>query len=131
MHISHFFTFFQCFSPYFTSYSVCFSFSMIFSFFLHNPGPTVCFSHFALFFRVSHHIPGSYHVSFSFFSFVSFLDIFQVLQCAFHIFHGFGCFSHLSPPTVCVSHFPPFSVFLAISRVLLCEFLIFFLFPVL
>ena len=50
---------FQCLLPYYTSYSVCFSFSMIFSFlviiqaqfyfFPHIPGPTVCISNFPRF----------------------------------------------------------------------------------
>jgi hypothetical protein len=38
---------FQCSSPYFTSYSVCFSFSMFFfQFSRHTLGPTLCISHF-------------------------------------------------------------------------------------
>jgi hypothetical protein len=40
----------------------------------------------------------------------------QVLQCAFLIFHLFQCFSLYIHPTVCVSHFPLFSVFSPYSR---------------
>ena len=86
---------FQCFSRYFKSYSVCFSFSMIFSFFaIHQvlqyailiftffnisrqiSLPTVCVSHFP--------------------PFSVFLAIFQVLQCSFLIFLDFECFSPYS-----------------------------------
>ena len=98
---------FQCFLPYFTSYCVCFSFSMIFSF----------------------------------------IAILQVLQYAFLIFHVFQSFCqitgptvfvsqfrhfqfprHTPGPTVCISHFPRFWVFLAIIHVIYCAFLIFHLF---
>ena len=71
----------------------------------HIPGPTVCISHFS--------------------RFSVFLAIFQVLQCAFLIFHVFQCFLpysrsysvsvsfsmffsffRITPgPTVCISHF--------------------------
>ena len=103
--ISHISRFFQCFSSYFKSYSVCFIFSMIFSF----------------------------------------LAIFKVLQCTFFIFHIFQYFSiysrsnsvfvlfstsfqnscHIPDPTVCISHFPLFSVSLAIFHFVQCMFFIF------
>ena len=75
----------------------------------------------------------------------SFLDIFQVLHCAFLIFHVFECFLPYSrsksfyvsfftffqfscdiPGTiVCISHFSRLSIFLAIFHFLQCVFLIF------
>ena len=76
-----------------------------------------------------------------------FLTIFHVLQCVCHIFHILHFSSHIRGPTVCISHFSryslflaistsysvcfpfcSFSVFLAIFQVLPCEFLIFHLF---
>ena len=45
----------------------------------------------------------------------SFLAIFQVLQCAFLIFHVFQWFRHFASSQVDVSHFPWFSVFLPYS----------------
>ena len=52
---------------------------------------------------------------FSFSVIFSFLAIFQVLQCAFLIFHVFQWFRHFSSPLVCVSYFPWFSVLLPCS----------------
>jgi len=76
------------FSPYSRSYSVCFSFFTFFSFFFHSPSPRVC-------------------VCFS--TFFCDLAIFQVLPCAFFIFHVFQCFWPYSRSyTVFVSHFSPF-----------------------
>ena len=40
---------FQCFSPYFMSNNLCFSFSIDFQFSRHGPGPTVCLSLFPRF----------------------------------------------------------------------------------
>ena len=74
----------------------------------------------------------------------------QVLQCAFLIFHAFHCFStyprsyselfsfskffsvsrHIPCHTVFISHFPHFSVFLAIFQVIKCVCLIFHVFLV-
>ena len=87
----------------------------------------------------------SYSACYPFSVIFSFLSILQVLQCAILIFHLFQCFSpysrsssvfvsfstfflisrHLPGPTMCISHFPLFSVFLAIFQVLQCVFLIF------
>ena len=75
----------------------------------------------------------------------SFLAIFHVLQCTFFIFHVFQYFSpysrsnsvfvlfsmsfqyscHIPDPTVCISHFPLFSMSLAIFHFLQCIFFIF------
>ena len=86
---------FQCFSPYSMSYSVCFSFSMIFSF------------------------PAILHVlqcAFLFSTFLLFLAIFQIKQCLFLIFHVFQFSCHIPVPTVCLSHFPRFYCFSLYSR---------------
>ena len=95
-------------------------------------------------------------MSFSFSSYVTFLTIFQFLQGAFLIFHIFQCFSphwrsypvflifffvfqfylQLTCPTVCISNFPCFSVFLAIFHGLQCvcdsysPFSVFFFFSI-
>jgi hypothetical protein len=80
-------------------------------------------------------------------TFFIFLAIFYVLQCVWHIFHILHFSSHTPGPTVYISHFShyslflaistsysvcfpfcSFSVFLAIFQVLPCEFLIFHLF---
>ena len=99
------------------------------------------------FFTVSHHIPGPtvFNSLFSCFSvclaifhviecLCLILHVFQILaiiqdqQCVFLIFfYVFHCFFHISCPTLCVSHFAVFSVFLAIFQVLQCEFLNFLL----
>ena len=127
MCISHFFTFFSV-STHILSLTVCFSYSTVF-----------CFLPYSM----------PYIVHFSLFTFFRFLSIFHVLQCAFlffHVFHNFflpKChvlqrafliltflsFSHHVPSTtVCISHFPRFSIFLAIFQVLNCPFLIFYVF---
>ena len=99
---------------------------------LHNPGPTVCIFHisgFSIFLTIFQFLQCvfltlhvfqcflpcfmSYHVSFSWFSFVSFLIIYQVLQCEFLLFQVGQFFCHIPGPTVCVSHFARFSVFIA------------------
>ena len=113
------FHFFECFSPYFTSYSVCFLFCTFFivshqvlcptmpvslfpclSVFRHDPGPTVCVSHFP--------------------RFSVFLAIIQVLQFVFLILHVFQFFRCIPCPTMCISHFAAVSVFLAIFQVIQC-----------
>jgi hypothetical protein len=81
---------------------------------------SVCFS-FCMFFSVSRHII-SYHVSFSFSSFVTFLAIFWVLQFEFRIFLVGEFYCHITGPTVGMSHFSRFSVFLNIFQVKLCLF---------
>ena len=68
---------------------------------------------------------------FSFSVIFSFLAIFQVLQCAFLIFHVNRWFSHFSNLQVDVSHFPWFSVFLpySMSYNVHSKFSTFFCFP--
>ena len=115
---------------------MCFlsNFSRFFQYSQHIPGPTVCISHFP-------HLSGSttyftsysvfliYHdfsflaysrsfsVHFSFFTFLVFLAIFHVLHCVFLILPAFQFSRHIPGSTVCISHFRPFSVFLAIIQV--------------
>jgi len=96
---------FSVFLPYSRFYSVYISFSTIFQ----------CFLPYSR----------SYQLIFSISVLVSFLDIFQVLQCTFLIFHIFHCFLPYSRSySVCVS-FPTFFSFLAIIQVLLFESVIF------
>jgi hypothetical protein len=125
---------------------VHFSFSRFLSVSSHIPGSTVFVSHFP---DVSVFSPYSrfYSLHFSFSRFSVFLAIFQVPQCVFLIFHDFHYSRHTPGPTECISHFPCFSVylailhviqflhlslnvftFLAIIRVLPCVFLFFFTF---
>ena len=68
---------------------------------------------------------------FSFFTFFSDFVIFQVGKWMFPIFHDFQFSCHIPCPTVDISNYPTFSVFLAIFQVLNCVFLIFrdFQFP--
>jgi len=85
-----------------------------FQFSCHIPCPTVDISKFSTFFSFPRHISRS-KVCISPFSVIFiFLAIFQVLQCAFLIFHVFQRFRHFSIQ-VDVSHFPSFSVFLPYS----------------
>ena len=138
-----FFMFFQCFSPYFKSYSLCFSLSMNWSF---SPYSRSCDMHlsfstfsvflaifqvkqwFCLFFHVfqySRHIPG-HTVWISHFPPISvFLATFNFLQLVFLIFHEFQFSRHTPGPSVCISHISSFSGFLNIFQVLHCVFLIF------
>jgi hypothetical protein len=108
-----------------------FSLFTFFSVSRHMPGPKVCVSHYS--------------------RFSVFLAIFQVLQCAFFIFHIFQgffflpysrsnnvCFSfffnvfhvslHILGPRVCIAQFSRFSVFLSIIQVIQCLCLIFYVF---
>ena len=62
---------------------------------------------------------------FSFFSFFNDFVIFQVVKWMFLIFHDFQFSCHIPRPTVDISKFSTFSVFLAIFHVLKCVFLIF------
>ena len=57
-----------------------------------------------------------YTVCFSFSMIFSFLSILHVLQWVFPFFHVFQCFCHISLTTMCVFHFPWFSVFSSYSR---------------
>jgi len=143
----------QCFSPCFRSWSFCFLFSTFLNvstritsqtvFMSHNP--CVCFW-FSRFCSVSCHYQGPIMGISHFPCFSVLLAIFRVLQCAFSFstFYSvlfcffswfyflfvflflflFFFFCHFSGPTVCISHFPGFSVFLAIFQVLNCPFLI-------
>ena len=89
--VSLIFHVFQCYLPYFTSYSVHFSFSTLFSVSLHIPGQTMFESHFS---RISFFSPysRSYNVQFSFSTFFS-------LSC------------YILCQTVFVSHFSHYLVF--------------------
>jgi hypothetical protein len=91
---------------------------------------------FSTFFIISRHIPGSIVFVSHFPCFSVFLATIHVLQYAFFIIQGFQCFSqdsssysicasfstffwlscHYPCPTVSVSHFPKFSVFLPYFR---------------
>jgi hypothetical protein len=103
--------FFSVFLPYSRSYSVQFSFSMMFRFSRHIPGDTVFVSPFP--------------------RFSVFLTIFLVLQCAFLIFYVFqGFFRHIPSPLVCFSYFPSFLVFSPKSRSYSVHFSFFTLFSV-
>ena len=111
-----------------------FTFSFIVQFSRHIPAPTVCFS-FSTFFSVSRHIPGLIVWVSLFFCFPVLsqssrsysLHFFNIFQCfstysmsysVFLIFHVFQFSHHTAGPTVCISHFPCFSVFLAIFQIL-------------
>ena len=115
---------FEYFSPNSRSCSVCFSFSTFFSFLA-----------IILFLQ---------YVFFNFSCFLVLLAIFYFLQCVFPIFHDIQVSKHIPCPTLCISHFPRFWVFLnifhfltvyftfsmifsfpAIFQVLECAFLIF------
>ena len=98
---------FSVFLSYSTSWSVCFSLSMIFLFSHHNQGPTGCISHFPPFLCSLPYLT-SKRACFSFSMIFSFLTIIKVLQGAFLIFHLFSVPQHISHPTVCVSHFHDF-----------------------
>ena len=94
----------------------------------HIPGPTVCICHCS--------------------RFTVFLNIFQVVQCVFLIFHlfqfshyiiinkvsislfpkFFSVSRHIPCPTVCISHFSRFSVFLDVFQILQCRCFIFHVF---
>ena len=104
----------------------------------------MCLS-FSKFPQFSSHIPGPRGNIFHFYPFSKFLAIFQVLSCEFLILPICLFSQHIPGPTVFVPFFPRFSVFLphtrpyiyhfscfsvflAISQVLQCTFLIFHLF---
>jgi len=116
---------FQCFLPYSISYSVCVSFSKLFSFHaifqvlqyeLLRFHVVQCFSLYSS--------PPLYVSNFPFY--FQFSCLRQVLQCSYLTFHVFQCFSlysrsysvcfsfskftrYILVPTVCISHFPRFS----------------------
>ena len=121
----------------------------VFQFPRHILGQTVFLSHFlpssiflAIFqvllceFLIVFHFPvfspysGSHNVPFSFFTFFSISSHIHILQCVFLIFHLFQFFRHILRQTVFLSHFLPFSMFLALFPVLLCEFPLYFIFQV-
>ena len=96
----------------------------------HIPGQTVFVYHFPFFISGFSPRSMSYQVIFSFPELVSFLAIFQVLQCAFLIFHIFQCFSPYSISYhVCVS-FSTFFSFLPIIQTYSAHFSFFTLFSV-
>ena len=137
---------FQCFSPYSRSYSVHFTFSMIFR--LHvifqvPQWPFLIFHNFQCFlpyprsksalfsfpwFSVFSSYSRSHSEHFSFSTFFSISWIFQVIQCLCFILHIFQVSPHNPGPIVCNSHFQSFSVPLAIFQVIKCAFDIFQLF---
>ena len=104
----------HCFSPYSRSYSVCFSFSMIFSFLTIVQVLQCAFPLFHVFLCFSLY-SRSYRLCVSFSTFFSFLTIFHVLHCTFLIFHVFLLFPAFFQvlQCVCVS-FSKFFSFLAI-----------------
>ena len=137
---------FECFSPYFTFYIVCFSFS---NFFLFLPIFQVLQCAFLIFhlFQCFSKYSKFYSVCFSFsmnFSILAILQVFSMNLSFFmffrvsrHISHPRVCVSHfpklsisrhIPGPTVCISHFPTFSVFLSIIQDLQCVSLIFHVF---
>ena len=96
----------------------------------HIPGQTVFVYHFPFFISGFSPRSTSYQVIFSFPELVSFLAIFQVLQCAFLIFHIFQRFSQYSTSYhVCVS-FSTFFSFLPIIQTYSAHFSFFTLFSV-
>ena len=152
MRFSHFSRFWLFLAIFHVLQSVFLMFN-IFPFSCHFSGPKVCISYFppsSVFLTIFQVIQclclifqvfpcfspysRSYCVFFSFsmifkvffFFFFGILhDIFYILQCLclyFHVFH-FSC--HTPVPTMCISHFPPFSVFLTIFQVIQCLCLIF------
>ena len=64
------------------------------------------------------------HISVSMFLSV-FHHTLHTLQCAFLNIHVYQVSGHIPGPPVCISHFPNFSVLLAIFQVLQCAFLFF------
>ena len=110
-------------------------FSTFFSFPRHISSPKVCISH-ILWFSVFSPYSRSYSLHFSFFTFCSDFVLFQVVKwmCLIFVDFQFSChipcatvdiyklsnfFSFprlISPPKVCISHFPRFSVFSPYSR---------------
>jgi hypothetical protein len=96
----------------------------VFQFSCHNPGPKVYISHFSCF-SVFFTILQVLLWEFLIFLFGQFFAIFQVPRCAFLFFTFFSVSRHIPGPTMCVSHFARFSVFLDIFFVLKCVFLIF------
>ena len=163
------FSFFMFFSDFVIFQVVKWMFLLFhdFHFSCHIPHPTVDISKLSNFFCFPRLIsPPKVCIS-HFPEIFSFFAIFQVLQCAFLIFHVFQCFiifqvvkwmflifhdfqfsCHIprptvdiskfstffsfprliSPPKVCISHFPEIFSFLAIFQVLQCAFLIFHVF---
>ena len=121
---------FQCFSPYFTSYSVFFSFSMIFTSYCHTPGPRLCISHFPHFgvFLAILQIKLCLCLILHFFQCFLPYSRFYNVHFIFHVFECFSpysrsncvCFSfysffsvsrHIPGPSLFVSYFPCFLVF--------------------
>ena len=117
----------QFFPPYFTSYSVCFSFSKIVNFSPYSRSHSVHFS-FSMSFSVSRHNSCTTVCVSHFPSLSVFLAIFQVLQSLFIFFHVFqGFTTYITSCPVCFSFSMIFSFF-AILQILQCVFLIFHVF---
>ena len=91
----------------------------IFQFSGHIPGPTVCVSHFA---RLKVFLAIFWVLEFAFLSFHFFLCFspysrsYSVCFSFCTFFRVFFFFSHISGPSMCLSHFPRFSVFCPHSR---------------
>ena len=115
-------TFFQCFSQYSRSYSVCVSFFSLFGFLASR------FFSFFTFLNASRHISSPIGCVFQFSKFFSFFVIFQGLQCSFLNIHNFQCFSPYSRSNSVFVSFYSFFSFLAIILILQCVFLIFHVF---
>ena len=139
---------FSVFSPCSRSYIVHFSFSTFFTVSRHIPGLTLSFSHFpsfSEFLALFHVIQYSFLI---FHIFQCFLPYSRSSSVCVSYFSRFSSFLHYSKsysvhfsfsmfcsvscpipdPKVSISHFPPFSVFLAIFQVIQCLCLIFHIF---
>ena len=135
MRFSHFSRFWLFLAIFHVLQSVFLMFN-IFPFSCHFSGPKVCISYFppssvfltifqviqclCLIFQV---FPCFSPYSRSYCVFFSFSMIFRVFFFFFFFFFHFSC--HIPVPTMCISHFPPFSVFLTIFQVIQCLCLIF------
>jgi len=109
-----------------------FSLFTLFSVSRHIPGPTVCAFHFpcfsVVFFFFFLPYSRSYSVRFSFSTFFSSLAIFQVLCCAFLIFHLLHCFWLYSMSNSVFVSFSTFFSFLYSFQIIDCAFHIFHVF---
>ena len=119
------FQFFQCFSPYSSSYSVYVSISTFLSFLNETQGTTVCIAQYFTYSTVSRHISVSTVCVSHFAHFSVFLPQSSSYTVCFSYLKFFTVSYHNPCPTVYVSHFTHFSVFLTIFHVLLCDFLLF------
>ena len=110
-----------------------FSFSIIIIFSCHILGPTVSISHFPRFslflpiFQLIYCLCPIFHIFLVFFFFF-FLPFSKSCIVRFTLFHVFQFSCRILAPTVCISHFPNFSVFFAIFHILQSVYLIFHVF---